>query len=123
MSVGVPDEGKEDLLIKPADASATPWKWSKHGKNWKRRCKSWIWKRWSWPWGNRSGCHGQIPGRLANWSPVSIHAEIQGLRQSHGIARFDAMAFVFDDRFSQSFCASLYLLGIHGHTGQFGQQA
>jgi hypothetical protein len=32
------------------------------------------------------------------------------------------MAFVFRDLFSQSFCGSLYLLGIHGHTGQFGQQ-
>src|ERR1035438_1976875 len=31
------------------------------------------------------------------------------------------MAFVFGDLFSQSFCGSLYLLGIHGHTGQFGQ--
>jgi hypothetical protein len=33
------------------------------------------------------------------------------------------MAFVFGDLFSQSFCGSLYLLGIHGHTGQVGQQA
>src|ERR1022692_203008 len=32
------------------------------------------------------------------------------------------MAFVFGDLFSQSFCGSLYLLGIHGHTGQFSQQ-
>jgi len=31
------------------------------------------------------------------------------------------MAFVFGDLFSQSFCGSLYLLGIHGYTGQFGQ--
>jgi hypothetical protein len=32
------------------------------------------------------------------------------------------MAFVFGDLFSQSFCGSLYLLGVHSHTGQFGQQ-
>src|SRR5260370_18266431 len=32
------------------------------------------------------------------------------------------MAFVFGNLFSQSFWGSLSLLGIHGHTGQFGQQ-
>jgi len=31
--------------------------------------------------------------------PGSIHAKIQGLRQGKGIARFDAMAFVFGDLF------------------------
>ncbi len=32
------------------------------------------------------------------------------------------MAFVFGDLFSQSFCSSLDLLGIHRHPGQFSQQ-
>jgi hypothetical protein len=32
------------------------------------------------------------------------------------------MVFVLGDLFSQSFRGSRYLLGIHGHTGQFGQQ-
>jgi len=32
------------------------------------------------------------------------------------------MAFVFGDLFSQSFCGSLDLFGIDGHTRQFGQQ-
>src|SRR5712691_2754728 len=31
-------------------------------------------------------------------------------------------AFIFGDLSSQSFCGSLHLLGIHGHTGQFRQQ-
>src|SRR6266478_10002061 len=31
-------------------------------------------------------------------------------------------AFIFGDLFSQSFCGSLHLLGVHGHACQFGQQ-
>ncbi len=31
------------------------------------------------------------------------------------------MTFVFGDFFSQGFCGSLHLLGIHGHAGQFRQ--
>jgi hypothetical protein len=58
----------------------------------------------------------------AERNPCSIHPEIQSLRQRKRIQWFGVHAFIFSDLFSQILCSSLYLLGIHRHTGQFGQQ-
>src|SRR6266568_7696047 len=35
---------------------------------------------------------------------------------------FGVHTFIFGDLFSQSFCSSLHLLGLHSHACQFGQQ-
>ena len=66
---------------------------------------------------------GVALGRSAGaWPPCSIHTEMQSLRQRKSIQRFAVHAFIFSDFFSQTFCSPLDLLGIHRHTGQFGQQ-